>query len=191
MKLKNGAIPRIHSFTGAAFDPIMLSKPGPKGIREAWDRAYSVNVASTQVVTHQFIPLLLKSANPRVLFVTSGLSSLATCSAGHTSSTIGASPFKGWPKPNTPGFVAYYSSKTALNMMMLNWKRLLEPDGVKVFCVSPGFLATNLGGVGPELLKKAGATDPADGGSFIRRVVEGNRDEDVGRVINKDGVQPW
>jgi hypothetical protein len=29
------------------------------------------------------------------------------------------------------------------------------------------------------------------GGGFIKDVVEGKRDADVGKVINKDGVQPW
>jgi hypothetical protein len=76
-------------------------------------------------------------------------------------------------------------------MMMLDWVRMLKPDGVKVFCISPGFLATNLGGMGPEMLKKFGAGEPSVGGVFIKDVVEGKRDDDTGKVINKDGVQPW
>jgi NAD(P)-dependent dehydrogenase (short-subunit alcohol dehydrogenase family) len=83
--------------------------------------------------------------------------------------------------------VAYRSSKTALNMMMLEWERVLEPDDVRVFAISPGFLATGLGGMGKEL----GAGDPSVGGVFIKDVVQGKRDEDAGKVINKDGVQPW
>jgi NAD(P)-dependent dehydrogenase (short-subunit alcohol dehydrogenase family) len=98
---------------------------------------------------------------------------------------------KGWPKPATPSMVAYRSSKAALNMMMLDWERVLEPDGVKVFAISPGFLATGLGGMGKEFLKKVGAGEASVGGSFIRDVVQGKRDEDAGKVINKDGVQAW
>jgi hypothetical protein len=43
----------------------------------------------------------------------------------------------------------------------------------------------------PELLKKAGAGDPATGGELILKVIEGERDGDVGRVVIQDGVQEW
>ena len=76
-------------------------------------------------------------------------------------------------------------------MLMLEWERLLKEDGVKVFCISPGFLATNLGGIGAERLKQMGAGDPSLGGTFIRDVVQGQRDSDAGKVINSGGIQPW
>lgn len=75
-------------------------------------------------------------------------------------------------------------------MMMREWVRILGGDGVKVWGVSPGFLATGLGG-SAEANKKMGAGDPAVGGAFVRSVVEGERDGDVGTVVRKDGVQPW
>jgi len=52
-------------------------------------------------------------------------------------------------------------------------------------------LATGLGGAGPEMMKRWGAGDPSIGGGFIKDVVEGQRDDDSGKVINKDGVQSW
>lgn len=58
----------------------MNANPTPATIREAFDHTYSLNVTSTQVLTHTLIPLLLKSSQPRILFVTSGLSSLDYCS---------------------------------------------------------------------------------------------------------------
>ncbi|KAF1843439.1 NAD(P)-binding protein [Cucurbitaria berberidis CBS 394.84] len=186
-----GKVDALVNNAGGSYDGIVLSKPGPSGIREAWNKAYSVNVTSTQVFTHQFAPLLLASSNPYLLFISSGLSSLTTCSGGFTSKIWSDPSPKGWPKPAKLSPIAYRSSKTALNMMMLEWKRLLEPDGVKVFCISPGFLATNLGGMGADFLKKVGAGDASVGGVFIKDVVEGKRDEDTGKVINKDGVQPW
>jgi hypothetical protein len=36
-----------------------------------------------------------------------------------------------------------------------------------------------------------GAIDPAIGGNFVKDVVEGKRDQDVGKVVLRDGVQPW
>jgi NAD(P)-dependent dehydrogenase (short-subunit alcohol dehydrogenase family) len=87
--------------------------------------------------------------------------------------------------------IAYRSSKTGLNMMMLEWQRYLKEDGVKVFCISPGFLATNLGGIGADKLKEMGAGDPSSGGALIKDVVEGKRDADAGKVVNAAGVQAW
>jgi NAD(P)-dependent dehydrogenase (short-subunit alcohol dehydrogenase family) len=169
----------------------MRNDSSPSGIRAAWNKSYSLNVTSTQVMTHTFAPLLIASPNPRLLFVTSGLSSLENRSGGFDSKLMSLAPPKGWPKPPSPSQIAYRSSKTALNMVMLDWKRMLEVDGVKVFGISPGFLATNLGGMGPEFLKKMGAGDTSVGGLFIKDVVEGKRDQDAGKAINKDGVQPW
>jgi len=186
-----GHIDSLINNAGGSFDGIMRKDPSPKGIRAAWDRSYSLNVTSTQVVTHLFAPLLIASKHPRLLFVTSGLSSLETSSSSFNSKLMNAPPPKGWPKPPSMAQTAYRSSKAGMNMMMLDWTQSLSVDGVKVFGISPGFLATGLGGMGPEMLKKWGAGDPSIGGVFIKDVVEGKRDEDSGKVINKDGVQPW
>jgi NAD(P)-dependent dehydrogenase (short-subunit alcohol dehydrogenase family) len=138
-------------------------------------------------MTSTFAPLLINSPNPRLVFVTSGLSTLEGCS--HS-----LMPFHkvnipaGWPKPPGQSAVAYRSTKTALNMLMLYWHWTLENDGVKTWCISPGFLATNLGG---DRLKKLGAGDPALGGQFIRQVIDGERDQDAGKVITSSGLQPW
>ena len=183
------AHPRIDALInngGAAFDnEILTNRLTP---REAWNKAYDVNVSGTQILTTTFMPLLLKSANPRLLFITSGLSSLH--GAADKENPRNAVPEPGWPKPPMPSAVAYRSSKTALNMLMLDWERVLRKDGVKVWAISPGLLATGLGGV-PEVLKKMGAEDPSVGGEFVRDVVEGKKDAEVGTVLGRGGVQPW
>ncbi len=61
---------------------------------------------------------------------------------------------------------------------------------MKVWCLSPGFLASGLGG-DSERSKGLGAGDPAVAGPFVKAVVEGHRDQDVGQVILREGVQPW
>lgn len=61
---------------------------------------------------------------------------------------------------------------------------------MKIWCISPGYLATGLGG-SQEVNKQMGAIDPRIGANFVRDVVEGTRDQDVGKVIRKDNVQPW
>ena len=78
--------------------------------------------------------------------------------------------------------------------MMLEWTRMLKNDGVKVFSISPGLLATHLGWGDPEKMRKMGAQDPSIGGTVLRNVVEGKHDENAGKVVREysdDHVQPW
>jgi NAD(P)-dependent dehydrogenase (short-subunit alcohol dehydrogenase family) len=76
-------------------------------------------------------------------------------------------------------------------MLTVEWSRILKPDNVKVFAISPGFLATNLAGATPEQLRSMGAQEPSFGAEFVRDVVEGKRDADAGKVLRKTGIQPW
>lgn len=138
-------------------------------------------------MTDTFVPLLLKSSDPRLLFLTSGTSTLTETEDLGTPLNI--APAKGWPKQDF-AVPAYRSSKTGMNMMMREWARLLRADGVKVWCISPGYLATSLGG-SQESNSQRGAGDPSLGGNFIKDVVEGKRDQDVGKVIRNGSIQPW
>ncbi|RYO85731.1 hypothetical protein DL764_009118 [Monosporascus ibericus] len=158
--------------------------------REAWNKTFDVNVTGAYLVTTSFMPLLLKSTDPRLVFVTSGLSSLTRTSEKFY--PIPNPPPAGWPKQMPLGHMSYRTTKTALNMLMLNLQFILTNDSVKTWCVSPGFLATGLAGLSPEELKKRGAGDAGIGGRFIKDVVEGKRDADAGKVVFNDGtVQPW
>ena len=75
-----------------------------------------------------------------------------------------------------------------MNMMMREWTRIHREDGVKSWCVSPGFLATGLRGNGKRN-RQMGASDPAMGARFMRDVVEGARGQYAGKAIRRDGVQ--
>lgn len=142
------------------------------------------------MLTATFAPLLLASSSPRLIFLTSGLATLA----GNTDTFMPAwvaNPPAGWPKTGLVASQAYRSAKTGLNYLMLMWHWILKEDGVKTWAVSPGFLATDLGGR-KELLKKAGAGHPSLGGAILRKVIEGEHDDLVGKVVSQDGsVQPW
>ncbi|CAN9222828.1 unnamed protein product [Alternaria sp. RS040] len=182
---KHGKIDVLLNNAGAQFDQQV-----PKGnmtIRDMWNKSWDVNVTGTYIVTEVFAPLLLKSSQPRLVFITSGTSTLAE--HDNLAMPINRSPPKGWPKESF-AVTAYRAAKTGMNMMVLEWARMLKEDGVKVFAVSPGMLATGLGG-DPEAMKEMGAIDPKIGAEVVRDVVEGLRDEDVGKVVRKDNVQPW
>lgn len=80
---------------------------------------------------------------------------------------------------------------TIFCVLCRDWARLLRNDGVKVWALSPGYLASGLG-KGSEHNKSQGAQDPVVAGPFVREVLEGDRDGQVGKVILRDGkIQPW
>ncbi|KAK3180515.1 hypothetical protein K4F52_008106 [Lecanicillium sp. MT-2017a] len=191
----NSAFQKVEQSTG--YIDVLINNAGhsldnraTKGeltMREAWNQMFDVNVSGAQVLTHKFVPLLLKSSDPRLVFLTSGLAQLETMSKGFYP---GQHPKAGWPKTGYLNADGYRTTKTGLNMMMLNWHWVLKEDGVKVWSLSPGMLATNLGGM-KEKLKAMGAGDPSIGGNLLTEIVEGKRDADVGKVVNLQGVQPF
>ncbi|KAL9110352.1 MAG: hypothetical protein Q9227_005083 [Pyrenula ochraceoflavens] len=174
-----GRIDTLINNAGATFDLEYLD--GKVSLRECFNKAYDVNVAGTNVVTSTFMPLLLKSRDPRLIFVT-GLSNITQASQKYFPTPPQPA---GWPKKIDFETIGYRCSKSALNMMMLDWNHKLKADGVKVWSVGPGMLATNLGGK-PELAEKLGLAHPSIGGKLLRSVVEGERDEDVGKIVVKD-----
>lgn len=178
---------------GIALDPSIVS--GALSIRDGFSQTFNTNVIGPHILTTLAVPLLLKSSDPRLIFITSGQSCLAETEIEKYPSMArlnGPAP-AGWPKEPNPGVLTTYrSSKTGLNMLMREWYRTLKNDGVKVWAVMPGFLATGLGGAGAEQMKMMGAVDASIGGQFVRSVVEGERDEDVGLIVRRDGaLQPW
>ncbi|RMZ80461.1 hypothetical protein DV737_g3038, partial [Chaetothyriales sp. CBS 132003] len=140
---------------GANFDGDIAS--GKLGLREAFNTSWDTNVSGTHVLTTAAIPLLLKSSDPRLLFVTSGTSTLTETELFNNPGLqrINASPPAGWPKAKIINpLTSYRSTKTGLNMLMREWHRILLNDGIKVWAISPGFLATGLAGIGADVLKK-------------------------------------
>lgn len=99
---------------GAAYDA--LAQEGDLKHRDAWTKSYSLNVTSTHFFTQSFIPLLLKSKSPSIIFIGSRVGSI-TSQVDKGIPLMDGNPEAGWPK--TPGFnpTAYRSSKAAFNMM--------------------------------------------------------------------------
>ncbi|PVH75659.1 putative short chain dehydrogenase [Cadophora sp. DSE1049] len=182
VKKEFGRLDVLVNNAGGQFDQLKDLSP-----RTMWSKSWDVNVTGTHLLTSTFIPLLLSSPTPRILFLASGTSSLST--AGASPLAVDKSPEAGWPKQGF-SLPAYRASKAGLNMVMREWARLLRDDGVRIWGVSPGFLATGLG-PGAEFTRKMGALEPGVGAEVVRGVVEGERDADVGKVVKKDGVQPF
>ncbi|KAJ4264176.1 hypothetical protein NW762_005370 [Fusarium torreyae] len=187
VKAKFGKLDALINNAGSQLDQQVIA--GKMATREMWNKTYNVNVTGAHMMTWTFAPLLLESNDPRLIFIASGTSSLTT--SENPDFFVNKRPSKGWPKTLTTVDVpAYRSSKTGMNMMMREWTRILGEDGVKVWAISPGYLATGLG-VGSETNQKQGAINPAIGAALVKEVLEGARDADVGKVVLKQGIQPW
>ena len=156
-----GRIDTLLNNGGAAWDEEMNT--GTLSLREGYNKTWDTNVTGTQILTTLCVPLLLRSPDPRLIFMTSGTSSLGETENldDERSRRINSSPAAGWPKQIVGLQVtAYRSAKTGLNMVMRDWARILKNDGVKVWCVSPGFLVTGLNGVGQEKLRQVSKVFP-------------------------------
>ncbi|KAI1212026.1 NAD(P)-binding protein [Annulohypoxylon truncatum] len=193
LEAKYGRLDVLINNGGCTFDTEV--REGKMPIRDGFNATWDTNVSGTHFFTTLAVPLLLNSADPRLLFVTSGTTSMAETEVqvGNPGlQRLNAAPPAGWPKPRAGMELTMYRVvKTGLNMLMRDWTRRLRNDGVKVWGISPGFLATGFAGMAPEKWREMGALDPALGGQFIRDVVAGKRDQDVGKVIRAMGIQPW
>lgn len=99
--------------------------------RELFNKTFSTNITGTACLTEACVPLLRKSGSPRLVFVSSRMGSLSEA-------TNKSTPFY------STDYRVYDSSKAALNMLALNYARILEDDGAMVNVVCPGLVNTNL-----------------------------------------------
>lgn len=92
-------IDTIINNAGGNFDPQLAE--GKIGVRDLWQKTWNINVAGAQIVTQTFMSLLLKASSPRLIFITSGTSSIAGTERMDTTSMrmMNSSPEAGWPKP--------------------------------------------------------------------------------------------
>jgi NAD(P)-dependent dehydrogenase (short-subunit alcohol dehydrogenase family) len=140
---------------------------------------FETNAFAPAVVTEAFINLLLKSKDGRLIYVSSDLGS------------IGMRADESYAYYKVPA-VAYRMSKAALNMLTLCHHVEYKDKGVKVFAFNPGFVVTTLTGEADrENRVKSGAGDPAVSAQALLGIVNGSRDQDVGKHLHKDGVHPW
>ena len=96
-------------------------------VRAIWD----TNVFGVLAVTQAMLPLLRNARAASIVNVSSGLASLSESSVP---GSFYRSNFS----------VAYGASKTALNAITLAFAIELEPEGIKVNAVSPGFTKTGI-----------------------------------------------
>ena len=115
---------------------VSLGSPPPGVTEEAIDdvRAmFEVNTLGPLRVTQAVLPLLRKSAAPRIVMMSSGLGSISD--TADMASLI-------W----NVDAAGYSASKAALNMLTVKLAKALLDDGIKVNAADPGYTATDLNG---------------------------------------------
>lgn len=153
---------------------VLLDGKNPdQSTRQLFEDTFATNVIGTAVLTEAFLPLLRKSSNPNLVFVSSRMGSLSQATVKGT--IFYAVDYK-----------AYDSSKAALNLLALNYARILEDVGAKVNVVCPQLVKTNLTG-----WTDYGIT-PEMGAERIVELATLKRDDTLnGTFSDRDGPIAW
>ncbi|MET8003749.1 SDR family oxidoreductase [Nonomuraea glycinis] len=134
-------------------------------------QTYEVNVFGVVIVTNAMLPLLRKAPAARIVNLSSELGSLTVAADPD-------SPF--WPR----NFLAYNSSKSALNMLTLSYAKELWGTPIKVNLANPGFCATDLNA-------HTGFRTAEQGAAVAVRLATLDADGPTGAFFQEEGPLPW
>lgn len=102
-----------------------------RSTRALFEETMNTNVVGTACLTEAVLPLLHKSAHPRIVFVSSIMGSIG----------LSTDATKPWYAID---YKAYDASKAAENMLAVNYARILRNVGGLVNVACPGLVKTNL-----------------------------------------------
>jgi NAD(P)-dependent dehydrogenase (short-subunit alcohol dehydrogenase family) len=106
--------------------------------------AFNTNVLGVARVTRAFLDLLRKSAEPRIVNVSTNVGSLTLQSDPH------------WPAYNYAKYAVYGSSKAALNMYTVHLAYELRDTPFKINAVCPGYTKTDFTNYNGGTVEEAG-----------------------------------
>ena len=130
-----------------------------------WNDTLNINLLGPARVAGAFVDNVLASQQKKFATVSTRMSSMTECKA--------------------IDFMAYRTSKAAVNMMMTLAANELGPKGATVVLLHPGWVQTALGGPNAVIT-------PKDSVTGMRSVLDGLTPADNGRFINFDGTPiPW
>lgn len=148
--------------------PQMPTQADPATIRTVME----TNVIGVVRVTNAMMPLLRRSASPRIVNMSSSVGSLTRQSGTDAEQTTG------------PVAVAYAPSKTFLNAVTLQYARELSGTNILINAGCPGYVATDLNGF-------RGVRTPGQGAAIAIRLATLPDDGPTGRFFDDAGVVPW
>jgi len=133
---------------------------------------FDTNVFGVIRVTNAMLPLLRRSAAPRVVNVSSVVGSFANFTDPDG------------PLAQLPPSAAYLPSKTALNALTVQYAKQLRADNVLVNAVCPGYCATDLN-------NHSGDRTPAQGAAIAVKLATASADSPTGGFFDDDRPIPW
>jgi NAD(P)-dependent dehydrogenase (short-subunit alcohol dehydrogenase family) len=134
-----------------------------------FERVFATNVFGVVRVTHAMLPLLLKSDEPVIVNVASGLGSIAVVTD------------KSRMESNFPT-LAYSSSKSAVTMLTVQYAKAF-PE-IRINVVDPGYTATDLNG-------NRGHQSVEEGTDAIVKLATIGSDGPTGTFQDRNGTVPW
>lgn len=130
------------------------------------------NVIGVIRVTNAMLPLLRRSASPRIVNMSSGTGSLTRQSATDDPLAVG------------PIAVAYAPSKTFLNAVTIQYAKELRGTGVLINAACPGFVATDFN-------DHRGVRTPTEGAAIAIKLATLPDDGPSGGFFEDAGPVPW
>jgi NAD(P)-dependent dehydrogenase (short-subunit alcohol dehydrogenase family) len=132
--------------------------------------AVETNVIGVIRVTNAMLPLLRRSASPRIV---------------NMSSSVGSLTLQTTPGAETGPIAAAYSpSKTFLNAVTVQYAKELHATNILINAACPGFTATDLNGF-------RGVRSPEQGAAIAIRLATLPDDGPTGGFFDDAGVVPW
>jgi NAD(P)-dependent dehydrogenase (short-subunit alcohol dehydrogenase family) len=128
------------------------------------------NVLGVVRVTNAMLPLLRRSASPRIVAMSSGVGSLTR--QNDPDGEVG------------PISAAYAPSKTMLNAVLIQYAKELRGTNILINAACPGYVATDLNG-------HSGTRTPEQGAAIAIRLATLPDDGPTGGFFEDAGVVPW
>jgi len=132
---------------------------------DSWAEVLDVNTMGPMRVTEAFIEHLRRGQRKLNLTITSGMGSIADNTSG--------------------GWIAYRTSKAAVNMLMRTLAEDLKGSGVTCVLLNPGWVKTDMGGPNANITAEKSVAN-------MRHVIDRLTAADSGKFYHHDGSEyPW
>jgi NAD(P)-dependent dehydrogenase (short-subunit alcohol dehydrogenase family) len=138
---------------------------------DGWREAIEINLFGTMRLTETLLENVVASEGKQIAAISTSMASIRAVQGGAVA--LSGTSYQ------------YRTSKTALNMALSILAKELQPRGVSVTIIDPGWVKTDMGGPRAQLT-------PEQSISGIRRVLAGNPMEISGKFLGYDGARrPW